>query len=97
MDLQMFVTATLAMVYFTVFVQGITIKPVVLFFKVKKRTETVPSLTEKITNRLMDGAKVNWLNIVPANRMQKLTLSQFKVLVCYRWRPDRSDRRYELS
>ena len=67
MDQQMFVTATLAMVYFTVFVQGITIKPVVLFFKVKKRTEAVPSLTEKITNRLMDGAKVNWLNIVPTN------------------------------
>ena len=37
--------------------QGITIKPVVLFFRVKKKSETEPSLTERITNRIMDGAK----------------------------------------
>ena len=54
---KMFVTTTLAMVYWTVFVQGITIKPVVLYFRVKKKTEAEPCLTERITNRLMDSAK----------------------------------------
>ena len=37
--------------------QGITIKPVVLFFRVKKKTEAEPCLTERITNRMMDSAK----------------------------------------
>merc|ERR1719384_2409623 len=54
---KMFVTTTLAMVYWTVFVQGITIKPVVLYFRVKKKTEAEPCLTERITNRMMDSAK----------------------------------------
>ena len=71
---KMFVTTTLAMVYWTVFFQascpittchhsdicnhqGITIKPVVLFFRVKKKSESDPCLTERITNRIMDGAK----------------------------------------
>ena len=71
---KMFVTTTLAMVYWTVFFQvswlivfsitdpsplhqGITIKPVVLFFRVKKKTEAEPCLTERITNRMMDSAK----------------------------------------
>ena len=54
---KMFVTTTLAMVYWTVFVQVITIKPVVLYFRVKKKTEAEPCLTERITNRMMDGAK----------------------------------------
>jgi len=54
---KMFVTTTLAMVYWTVFVQGITIKPVVLYFRVKKKTEAEPCLTERVTNRLMDSAK----------------------------------------
>ena len=53
----MFVTTTIAVVYWTVFVQGITIKPVVLYFRVKKKTEAEPCLTERITNRLMDSAK----------------------------------------
>ena len=72
---KMFITTTLAMVYWTVFVQvsdifsiknffininllqGITIKPVVLYFRVKKKVEAEQSLTERITNRVMDGAK----------------------------------------
>merc|ERR1712038_467772 len=54
---KMFVTTTLAMVYWTVFVQGITIKPVVLYFKVKKKKEAELCLTERITNRVMDKAK----------------------------------------
>jgi len=54
---KIFVTTTLAMVYWTVFVQGITIKPVVLYFRVKKKKEAELCLTERITNRVMDKAK----------------------------------------
>ena len=80
---KMFVTTTLAMVYWTVFVQvglietsrvlnsdlfqGITIKPVVLYFRVKKKSETVVSLTERITNRLMDGTKTAIEDIIGDN------------------------------
>merc|ERR1719186_85561 len=54
---KMFVTATLAMVYWTVFVQGITIKPVVKFLHVKTKTESDPSMNERVSNRMMDHAK----------------------------------------
>lgn len=54
----LFVTTTLAMVYFTVFFQGITIKPLVRMLRVKTRSETDPSMTERVTNRLMDLAKL---------------------------------------
>ena len=81
---KMFVTTTLAMVYWTVFVQvrpiktlrrvlntdffqGITIKPVVLYFRVKKKSETVVSLTERITNRLMDSTKTAIEDIIGDN------------------------------
>jgi len=64
---KMFVTTTLAMVYWTVFVQGITIKPMVLYFKVKKRVDSEPCLTERITNRLMDNAKTGMEDILGDN------------------------------
>lgn len=64
---KMFVTTTLAMVYWTVFVQGITIKPMVLYFKVKKRSESEPCLTERITNRLMDNTKSGLEDILGDN------------------------------
>jgi len=64
---KMFVTTTLAMVYWTVFVQGITIKPVVLYFKVKKRGASEPCLTERITNRLMDHTKSGFELILDDN------------------------------
>jgi len=64
---KMFVTTTLAMVYWTVFVQGITIKPMVLYFKVKQRSEAEPCLTERITNRLMDNTKTGMEDILGDN------------------------------
>ena len=54
-------------VYWTVFVQGITIKPVVLFFRVKKKAEAELCLTERITNRVMDGAKTAIEDIIGDN------------------------------
>jgi len=50
----MFVTTTIAMVYWTVFVQGITIKPLVKFLNVKTSAEKEPSMNERITGRFMD-------------------------------------------
>merc|ERR1712098_571144 len=54
---KMFVTTTLAMVYFTVFVQGITIGPLVKALKVKTKKGGEPSITARVTERLMDQAK----------------------------------------
>jgi len=50
----MFVTTTIAMVYWTVFVQGITIKPLVKFLNVKTRSETETTMNERISGRFMD-------------------------------------------
>merc|ERR1712012_18501 len=43
----MFVTTTIAMVYWTVFVQGITIKPLVKFLNVKVASEKDPTMNER--------------------------------------------------
>jgi len=51
---RMFRTATIAMVYWTVFVQGITIKPLVKFLNVKTSSEKDPSMNERIAGRFMD-------------------------------------------
>jgi sodium/hydrogen exchanger-like protein 3 len=50
----MFVTTTIAVVYWTVFVQGITIKPLVKFLNVKTSTEKEPSMNERISGRFID-------------------------------------------
>lgn len=50
----MFITTTIAMVYWTVFVQGITIKPLVKFLNVKVASEKDPSMNERIAGRFMD-------------------------------------------
>ena len=50
----MFVTTTIAMVYWTVFVQGITIKPLVKFLNVKVQSEKDPTMNERIAGRFMD-------------------------------------------
>ena len=51
---KMFRTTTIAMVYWTVFVQGITIKPLVKFLNVKVSSEKDPSMNERIAGRFMD-------------------------------------------
>ncbi len=50
----MFITTTIAMVYWTVFVQGITIKPLVKFLNVKVSSEKDPTMNERIAGRFMD-------------------------------------------
>ncbi|CAH0546996.1 unnamed protein product [Brassicogethes aeneus] len=50
----MFMTTTIAVVYFTVFFQGITIKPLVKILNVKTAEKRKPSMNERIHERLMD-------------------------------------------
>ncbi|XP_031624309.1 sodium/hydrogen exchanger 3 isoform X4 [Contarinia nasturtii] len=50
----MFVTTTIAVIYFTVFLQGITIKPLVKFLNVKRANKKKPTMNERIHERLID-------------------------------------------
>ncbi|XP_005037598.1 PREDICTED: sodium/hydrogen exchanger 4 [Ficedula albicollis] len=52
----LFITATLVVIYFTVFIQGITIGPLVRYLDVKK-TNKKESINEEIHVRLMDHLK----------------------------------------
>jgi sodium/hydrogen exchanger-like protein 3 len=64
---KMFVTTTLAMVYFTVFVQGITIGPLVKLLKVRQRSSAAPSMAVRVSERLMDQAKTGMEDILGDN------------------------------
>ncbi|XP_048350290.1 sodium/hydrogen exchanger 4 [Sphaerodactylus townsendi] len=50
---KMFITSTIVVIYFTVFIQGTTIRPLVEFLGVKK-TNKKESINEEIHTRLMD-------------------------------------------
>lgn len=49
-----FVTATIVVVFWTVFLQGTTIGPVVKYFKIKRKEIEEPTMSAKLTNRLID-------------------------------------------
>ncbi|KAM9211765.1 sodium/hydrogen exchanger 4 [Dugong dugon] len=53
---KMFVTATLVIIYFTVFIQGVTVGPLVRYLDVKK-TNKKESINEELHIRLMDHLK----------------------------------------
>ncbi|XP_066909309.1 probable Na(+)/H(+) antiporter nhx-9 isoform X9 [Halyomorpha halys] len=50
----MFVTTTIAVIYFTVFFQGITIKPLVKILNVKRGEKRKPTMNERIHEKFMD-------------------------------------------
>ncbi|XP_011503911.1 PREDICTED: sodium/hydrogen exchanger 3-like, partial [Ceratosolen solmsi marchali] len=50
----MFVTTTIAVIYFTVFFQGITIKPLVKILNVKRAEKRKPTMNERIHERIID-------------------------------------------
>lgn len=51
---KMFVTTTIAIIFFTVFVQGITIRPLVEFLKVKRASKRKPTMNERIHEKVID-------------------------------------------
>ena len=51
----MFLTTTIAVVYFTVFLQGITIKPLVKILNVKRSSKRKPTMNERIHERVGGG------------------------------------------
>ncbi|EGT33143.1 hypothetical protein CAEBREN_29621 [Caenorhabditis brenneri] len=50
----MFITATIAVIYFTVFLQGITIRPLVNCLKIKRKEERDPTMVESVYNKYLD-------------------------------------------
>ncbi|VEN49644.1 unnamed protein product [Callosobruchus maculatus] len=60
----MFMTTTIAVVYFTVFFQGITIKPLVKILNVKTAEKRKPTMNERIHERLMDHCMAGIEDIV---------------------------------
>lgn len=56
----MFVTTTIAVIYFTVFVQGITIKPLVKILNVKRAEKKKPTMNERIHERVSVAFNTNY-------------------------------------
>ncbi|PAV56559.1 hypothetical protein WR25_17546 [Diploscapter pachys] len=50
----MFVTTTIVVIYFTVFLQGITIRPLVRLLKVKTKDERIPTMAESVYMKYLD-------------------------------------------
>ncbi|XP_019901296.1 sodium/hydrogen exchanger 2 isoform X3 [Esox lucius] len=51
---RLFITTTIVVILFTVFVQGMTIKPLVELLEVKRRKRNLPTVSEEIHSRLLD-------------------------------------------
>ncbi|KAM3858584.1 Na(+)/H(+) exchanger beta-like [Diretmus argenteus] len=51
---EMFLTAIITVIFFTVFVQGMTIRPLVDLLEVKKKKESKPSINEEIHTQFLD-------------------------------------------
>uniref|UniRef100_W5L251 Sodium/hydrogen exchanger n=1 Tax=Astyanax mexicanus TaxID=7994 RepID=W5L251_ASTMX len=51
---RLFITTTIVVILFTVFVQGMTIKPLVELLDVKRKKRALPTVSEEIHSRLLD-------------------------------------------
>jgi len=60
----MMITAAIALILFTCFIQGVTIKPFVELLKVKRRLKRKPTLTEQMNEKLMDHVMAGVEDIV---------------------------------
>ncbi|XP_078514129.1 sodium/hydrogen exchanger 2-like [Lissotriton helveticus] len=54
---KLFITAATVVIFFTVFIQGITIRPLVEFLDVKRSNQNQPAVSEEIHNRFLDHLK----------------------------------------
>ncbi|CAM4390116.1 sodium/hydrogen exchanger 2 [Caretta caretta] len=54
---KLFITATIVVIFFTVFIQGITIRPLVEFLDVKRSNKKQPAVSEEIYSRFFDHVK----------------------------------------
>ncbi|CAO4376608.1 unnamed protein product [Caenorhabditis nigoni] len=50
----MFITTTIALIYFNVFIQGITIRPLINLLKIKTEEEKKVTMTESVYNKYLD-------------------------------------------
>ncbi|CAP22177.2 Protein CBG00821 [Caenorhabditis briggsae] len=50
----MFITTTIALIYFNVFIQGITIRPLINLLKIKTKEEKKATMTESVYNKYLD-------------------------------------------
>ncbi|XP_057378236.1 probable Na(+)/H(+) antiporter nhx-9 isoform X2 [Daphnia carinata] len=60
----LFVTATISVVFFTVFVQGITIKPLVEFLKVKREEKREKTMNERLHEKMLDYTMAGVVDIL---------------------------------
>ncbi|XP_053311082.1 sodium/hydrogen exchanger 2-like [Spea bombifrons] len=54
---KLFITSVIVVIFFTVFIQGITIRPLVEFLNVKKANKKQQIISEEIHNRFLDHVK----------------------------------------
>lgn len=60
----LFITTTICVIYFTVFLQGITIKPLVKILNVKRAEKRKPTMNERIHERFIDHMMAGLEDIV---------------------------------
>ncbi|XP_046349818.1 sodium/hydrogen exchanger 1-like isoform X1 [Haliotis rufescens] len=92
----MFVTTTLIVIMFTVFVQGITMKPLVEVFKVKLAPEKQLSMYRELSNHIIDHLMAGMEDIIGFNGKYsfKEKLENFDsryIRPCLQIEPQRSD------
>ncbi|XP_063160427.1 sodium/hydrogen exchanger 4 [Candoia aspera] len=93
---KMFITSTIVVIYFTVFIQGITIRPLVKYLDVKK-TNKKESINEEIHVRLMDHLKAgiedmcgHWSHYQLRDKFKKFDNNFLKKILLHKHQPKSS-------
>ncbi|XP_025029221.1 sodium/hydrogen exchanger 4-like, partial [Python bivittatus] len=93
---KMFITSTIVVIYFTVFIQGITIRPLVKYLDVKK-TNKKESINEEIHVRLMDHLKAgiedicgHWSHYQLRDKFKKFDNTYLKKILLHKHQPKSS-------